>query len=110
MCVYSMIADSFFDKWNKPWKWVDPNTAPQVPWVQPCDPIPYYPDIPVSPSIKKKKKELTQEQIDDLLDLLKRAKEYDKRNNEPDCELEEKKEKIRKLAKELGYEGEIEFP
>lgn len=37
-------------------------------------------------------------------DLLKSAKEYDIKNNEPDCELEEKKDLLRKLAEQLGIE------
>lgn len=37
-----------------------------------------------------------------LEDLVKRAAEYDKKNNEPNCELEEKKETIRRLAKQFG--------
>lgn len=34
--------------------------------------------------------------------LLKGAKEYDKRTNQPDCELEEKKALLKKLADQLG--------
>jgi len=35
-------------------------------------------------------------------DLVKRAAEYDKNNNEPNCELEEKKQALRVIAKEMG--------
>jgi len=35
-------------------------------------------------------------------DLLKRAKKYDADNGEPDCELESKKEVLRKIADEMG--------
>jgi len=44
------------------------------------------------------------EKIKELEELLQRAREYDKRNNEPDCELSEKKETLRTLAKQLGVE------
>jgi hypothetical protein len=37
-------------------------------------------------------------------DLLKRAREYDKRMNQPDCELDDKRKELRKLAKKLGVE------
>lgn len=45
---------------------------------------------------------ITPEEIAEFRRLLKRAREYDRRNNEPDCELEEKKARLRDLAKELG--------
>lgn len=41
-------------------------------------------------------------------DLLKRSKQYDAENGEPDCELESKREVLRKIAKEMGVE--ITFP
>lgn len=34
--------------------------------------------------------------------IYKEAKEYDEKNGEPDCELEEKKDLLRKLAEKLG--------
>jgi hypothetical protein len=33
---------------------------------------------------------------------LERAREYDRKNGEPDCELDEKKQRLQKLAEELG--------
>lgn len=82
MCVVSMIMDHYNDKWPKPSE-IKPYFPPQ--------PIPY-PNLP------------TQAEIDEFRKLLERAREYDKNNNEPDCELEEKKEKIRELAKLLGLD------
>lgn len=81
MCVVSMIMDYYHDKWQ-----------PLVP--QPY-PVPYPFPVP-SP--------ITPEEIEEFRKLLERAREYDKRNNEPDCELDEKKRKIRELAKALGVE------
>lgn len=84
MCVYSLVVDHYSDKWqdyvNKP--------VPQ-PFV--TVPVPTY-QFP------------TAEEIAEFRKLLDRAREYDKRNSEPDCELEAKKERIRKLAAELGVE------
>lgn len=42
--------------------------------------------------------------IKDLEELLAKAKQYDADNGEPNCELDEKKEVLRKLAKQLGVE------
>ncbi len=75
-----MIADHYYDKWK--------TSAPQQQG--------YFPYIP--PNIP------TQAEIDEFHALLKKAREYDKRNNEPDCELAEKKQRLQKLAKELGIE------
>lgn len=86
MCVVSMIMDHYWDKWSQPQK---PN---------PPDPI--YISIPVVLP--------TQAEIDEFHKLLERAREYDKRNNEPDCELSEKKERLQKLADELGITIKIE--
>lgn len=76
-----MIMDHQYDKWY--------TYLPLNPLVQPVDRI---------------KKDITQEEIDEFRRLLERAKEYDKRNNEPNCELSEKKQKLLDLAKELGVE------
>lgn len=45
---------------------------------------------------------ITRQEIAEFKKLLERAREYDKRNNQPDCELEEKKNKVRELAEQLG--------
>lgn len=84
MCVVSMIMDHYDDKWNK--KIQEPKTIKY----EPGDGI----NIPA----------ITKEEIEEFRTLLERAREYDKRNNEPNCELESKKKKILDLAKELGVE------
>lgn len=84
-----MIMDYYLDKWNQP------------PYKSTPEPITWpIPQPVVSP--------LTEQEITELRKLLQRAKEYDEKTNQKDCELEEKKEKLRKLAKELGIE--INFP
>lgn len=76
MCVVSMVNDFFHDKW------------------QPRVPNPFvYP--PIEPAI-------TSEELKEFRELLERAREYDKKHNQPDCELEEKKKKVLKLAEQLG--------
>lgn len=105
MCVMSMVMDHFGDEWERRWQqwqhqpwqpYITPWTQPYVkPWTQPLQPI-----VPAKPSI-------TDEEVAEFRRLLDRAREYDKRNNEPDCELEEKRDRIKKLAEELGQK--IEF-
>lgn len=44
----------------------------------------------------------TQEEIDEFYRLLNKAREYDKKNNQPDCGIEEKKKRLQRIADELG--------
>lgn len=85
MCVVSMILDHYRDEWRRRY----------IP--QPILPMPgiNYP-IPVSP------RGPTQEEVDEFRRLLDRAREYDKRNNEPDCEMDDKKRQLKELAEKLG--------
>ncbi len=46
----------------------------------------------------------SQGEIDEFRRLLEKAREYDKRTGQPECELDEKKAQVRALAKELGVE------
>lgn len=88
MCVYSMIMDHYDDKWRRLVQ--SPSPVIQL------QPIP-----PAMPS---------QEEIDEFHRLLERAREYDRKHNQPDCELEEKKRKLQKLADELGIEINFDVP
>lgn len=78
MCVVSMVMDHYTDKW---WERLStyPNPQPAV----------YQPQI-------------TDEEIAEFKRLLERAREYDKKHNEPNCELKAKKDKLRDLAEQLG--------
>jgi hypothetical protein len=92
MCVYSMVADHYGDEWQRRWdKWLEE---------QRNNPPPPQPIIPVPPLVTPPL--VTQEEIDMLERLLEKAKKYDKEHNQPDCEMEEKKELLRKLAEKLG--------
>lgn len=92
MCVYSMIVDHYSDKWQEyitgPRPFVPLPANQWMPGVWPATPA-------VTPTI-------TPEEIAEFRKLLERAREYDKKNNEPDCELESKKQRLLKLAEELG--------
>lgn len=92
MCVYSMVMDHYQQTW------------PQIyPWVQPVcpDPSKHYPP-PRELTPEEKEAELQK-----LKDLIERARKYDRDNNEPECELESKRQVLRDMAKQLGID--IEF-
>jgi len=85
MCVVSMVIDHYG---RKPPDW----------WEK------YNPLVPYGPNEFPSKKELDQDKIQELIDLLKEAKKYDEENHEPDCETEAKKKTLKELADFLGIE------
>jgi hypothetical protein len=88
VCVVSMVMDHYSDKWSRRWP-ATPGPYEVPPPV--IIPVP----APATPGISP-------EEIKEFRDLLERAREYDRRNNEPDCELDEKRERVRELAERLG--------
>ena len=101
MCVMSMVMDHYGDKWTQPPYQPIPS-APVVPPIIWPYPLREAPDV-----VQKPFKPLTQEEIDEFRKLLERARQYDKDNNEPDCETDEKKKKIKAIAEANGLK--IEF-
>lgn len=87
MCTVSMIMDHYHDKWADKWRELMPNTAPYIPPT----------NIPITPSPL-----ITPEEVAEFKRLLERARAYDKAHNQPDCEIEEKRTRVRELAESLG--------
>lgn len=50
----------------------------------------------------------TLQEIADAEEIIRKAKEYDKKNNEPDCETQEKKDRLKRLAEEYGINIKFE--
>jgi hypothetical protein len=94
MCVVSMISDHYYDKWRR--LVPEPYEVPQ----------PYRPVNPwlPTPSVKPTVPPISDEEIEEFRRLLERAREYDRANNEPDCEMEEKKRRLKELADLLGVD------
>lgn len=84
MCVVSMVMETYTDRWNRQ-RILGPSTQPEI--LSP----------PVAPMISPK-------EVEEFRDLLERAREYDKRRGEPNCELDEKRQALKKIAQELGVE------
>lgn len=95
MCSVSMIGDHYREKWN------------QQPWVQPG--VPYQPKgigggigaIPVL-YVPRHEFDKLKAEVEEMKALLIRAKAYDEANGEPHCEMEEKMDLLRKVAKMVG--------
>lgn len=94
MCVFSMVVDHYQKTWPEIPKYPD---IPGVTW----------PDFLDTVDGKQKQKEL-EKRIEEMEELLRKAKIYDEENNEPDCESETKKKTLQELA-DL-WEVEINFP
>jgi hypothetical protein len=80
MCVVSFIQDNI------------------PPWIEP-----YKPNPTVWPDENFRMREL-ERRVVELEKMVKDAKQYDIDNGEPECEVEEKLEIVRKLCKELGID------
>lgn len=88
-----MIGDFYGDKW-KPQPWypgVYPGTAPQP------QPSPVFIE-----NISRAEFGALRKEVLDMKELLKRAKAYDEKNGEPDCEMETKMAILRKVAEAVG--------
>lgn len=86
MCVVSMIGDHYRDKWIDRW----PN-------------IPAWP-AQSEPPIPRGEFEALKREVQELKELLKRAKEYDERNGEPDCEIDDKMALLKRVAEAVGID------
>lgn len=92
MCVVSFIGDHYHEKWD-PYKDRFSPIQPLAP-MPTSNPIIVYPD----PEVSKAEFEKLKKEVEELKILLKKAKIYDEVNNEPDCEIEEKMDFLRKVA------------
>jgi hypothetical protein len=91
MCVVSMVGDHFGDKWE-PFK--QPIPSPVGPFT-----VSWPTPGPTQAEFEALKKEVL-----DMKELLKRAKIYDEKNNEPNCEIEDKMDFLRKVAALVGVD------
>jgi len=85
MCVVSMVMDHYNERWPKEYPWI------QQPTVTYC-----YSDV------TRAEFEALKKEVENLKELLVKATEYDRRNNEPNCEIEEKVAAVKKIAELVG--------
>lgn len=76
-----MVGDHYQEKWRLP----DPNLV----WTAP---------------ISRHEFDQLKKEVLEMKELLKRAIEYDKKNNQPHCEIEQKMDFLRQVAKSVGID------
>ena len=97
MCVVSMVIDHYREN-----SW--PGRPPSWPW---SDPMPR-PDPMPSPMPNREVAELRRE-VEELKDLIRKAKDIDAATGQPDCEMDEKVEFVKQIADYLGVDLEDVF-
>lgn len=93
-----MIGDHYHDKWKD--RWTEPYTNGTVQIITTYK----EPEYATREEIEELKKEVLE-----MKELLKKAIKYDRDNNEPDCQLEEKMATLKKVAGLVGVDLEEVF-
>lgn len=110
MCVVSMISDHYRDRYTDPtWPPAIPNWPTSITW--PNTNPPKTTKVVADPAeLEEFKREMGEKYdelrktVEEMRDLLVKAKLYDERNGEPDCPMEEKVELIRRVARMVGVD------
>lgn len=98
MCVVSMIGDHYNDKWK------DFDFDKITPYTTQPD-LPDYTTGPyIEPTVSKKDFDALKKEVQEMKQLLIKAKSYDERNNEPNCEMEEKVALLKRVAEMVGVD------
>lgn len=96
MCTMSMVGDHYNDMWRrKDWY---PGSLNPIPFPQQQTLVIQPPEVTRAEFDELKR------QVGEMVLLLKRAKKYDEDNGEPDCEIDEKMDLLRKVAKMVGVD------
>lgn len=89
MCTVSMVSDHYKDNFIQRWSQPDPfhplNTATFT-----------------IPMVSREEFDALKREVEDMKKLLLRAKDYDERNNEPNCEMDEKVALLKRVAELVG--------
>lgn len=100
MCVMSMVSDYEIDKWRQ---WASPVSPPNTTTpivIQNGDPKKL--EIQIE-NLNKNFEELRKDFLD-FKKLILKAIDYDERNNEPECEVEDKVRLIKEIAGRLNID------
>lgn len=87
MCTVSMVGEHYSEKYNK--------LYPDTNFWSGATPTVY---------VSQREFEALKRDVEEMKKLLLRAKEYDERNNEPHCEMDEKVALLKQIAKVVGVD------
>lgn len=90
MCTVSMVGDHYRDLLPTKYPWIPADFSPNQ--TIPTDYVPRH------------EFDALKREIEEMKKLLQRAKEYDERNNEPHCEMDEKVALLKKVAELVGVD------
>lgn len=94
MCVVSMVGDHYRDTFPKKEYW--PGIQPHI------NPPPH---IYITPQeITRAEFDALKKDVEEMKELLKRAKKYDEETGQPDCEMDEKVALLKQVAKLVGVD------
>jgi hypothetical protein len=93
MCVVSNTGDYFRDTFPREYPWINPVPAPFTTTT-----------ITLPPEITRKEFDELKSKIDGMIELLKAAQKYDREHGQPDCEVDEKMEFLKKIAALVGID------
>jgi len=100
MCAVSAIGDYYSDKWKQPGNPLYPyTTLPFYP-----NSTPKVPNTTVTRFVSIEEFDKLREEVEEMKRILIVAAEYDKRTNQPHCEMEEKVELIKRVADIFGVD------
>ena len=95
MCVVSMVGDFYWDKFK------DYNERFIIPASTNA--------IHIYVGISRDEFDNLKKEVETMKELLKRAKLYDEKNNEPGCEIADKMDFLRKIAELVGIDLDKEI-
>lgn len=90
MCTVSMVGDHYRDHWPIKWPPVFPPNQTQT-----------WPDMT---GVTREEFDALLRDVEEMKELLERAKKYDEDNHEPDCEVDEKMAILKKVADAFGVD------
>lgn len=97
MCTVSSVGDTWGQTFPQRHPWVVPSTG--------TSPTPNVFVMPPMPPSRAEFDALKRE-IEELKELLKAAKKFDEATGQPDCQMDEKVELIRRIAELVGVDLE----
>lgn len=95
MCVVSVIGDHYHQKWNQP----DYRDL-----IQRAQQNQTSTTLGAFIQISRVEFDALKKEVEEMKVLLAKAIEYDKKNNEPECQVEEKLATLKKVAELLGVD------